>query len=109
MRDRLRGVEAKGVNIVNLMLFEDPVRAWRLNEWGKRLNTFEHDSLFDLAALAKLQPLSAIENLMAFGAVVAASAPWPQVRAVAEALALPLTTEEKVTLLPFLKWPRDDA
>jgi hypothetical protein len=78
----LRGVEAKGVNIVNFMLFEDAAKAWRLGEWGRRLNSFEFDSVYDLQSLVTRQPIDNIKNLMNYTSTIALRAPWPQVVAV---------------------------
>jgi hypothetical protein len=109
MKERLRGEEAKGVNVVNFMLYENPARAWRLNEWGRRLNTFEHDSVYDLANLTKRKPSENVRELMKYTAGIALRAPWPQVVAVGEALDMPLTPNEEQELLPFLQWPRGNA
>ena len=106
MRSELAGPETKGVNIVNFMYFENCSHAWRLGQWGRRDNSFEFDSLFDVASLCKNEPMSNIERLMVISADIALSAPWPQVVAIGRALKLPLSTEEKATLLPFLQWPR---
>ena len=109
IREQLRGPEAKGVNIVNFMLYESPEYAWRMDEWGQRANSFEHDSLFDLASLVRAKPLPAIRELMSYGASLALAAPWPQVVAVGHALAEPLSKAEEAILVPFLRWPRGDA
>ena len=108
IRSRLRGVEAKGVNIINFMLFEDAAKAWRLGEWGKRLNTFEFDSLYDLHSLVTRQPIDNIKCLMKYTSSIALRAPWPQAVAVGDALALPLSSAEEEDLLPYLRWPRAD-
>ena len=109
IKEHMRGEEAKGVNIVNFMLYETSTRAWRLNEWGKRLNTFEHDSVYDLAKLTKRKPVENIRELMRYTSGIALSAPWPQVVAVGEALGVPLSTKEEQELLPFLQWPRGET
>ena len=106
IREQLRGPEVKGVNIVNFMLYESSDRAWRLDEWGQRANTFEHDSVYDLARLVKAKPLQAIRELMSYGSSVALAAPWPQVVAVGHAMAEPLSEVEEAGILPFLRWPR---
>ena len=107
IREQLRGAEAKGVDIVNFMLHEDPAHAGRANEWHRRLNSFEFDFVCDLSPLRDHPPIENIEKLMRFAAAMAAQAPWPQVRAVGEALAVPLSDEDRATLLPFLTWPRE--
>ena len=43
---------------------------------------------------------------MKFYAELANQAPWPQVRAVGEALAQPLSDVDRITLQPYLQWPR---
>ncbi len=109
IKARMRGEEAKGVNIVNFMLYENSAKVWCLNEWGKRFNTFEHDSVYDLAKLTKQKPIENIRELMKYTSGIALRAPWPQVVAVGEALSVPLTSKEEQELLPFLQWPRGDA
>jgi hypothetical protein len=106
IREELRGQEAKGVDIVNLMLHEVPDHAPYPNEWRKLANTFNFSFVCDLSPLEASPPIENIEKLMVFMASVASGAPWPQVRAVGRALAVPLTPAERQSLLPFLKWPR---
>lgn len=107
IREQLRGPEAKGVDIVNLMLYEDPERAWRANEWARRLNTFELSFVCDLSPLRDQPPIENIEKLMQFAAAMAMQAPWPQVRALGPVLALPLSDEDRHSLAPYLTWPRE--
>jgi len=107
IRERLRGPEANGVNIVNFMLHEVPAHAWHPNEWRQRGNTFNFSYICDLQPLVQTEPIENIERLMVFTAAVAAQAPWPQVRAVGEALAEPLSPAERASLLPYLRWPRE--
>src|ERR1700730_7885581 len=64
IREQLRGPEAKGVNIVNFMLYDDPGRAWRLDQWGQRMNSFEYSCVYDLESLRLKSPLGNIEHLM---------------------------------------------
>jgi hypothetical protein len=45
IKNRLRDEEAKGVNIVNFMLFGDVSKACGLDQWAKRLNSFEFSCL----------------------------------------------------------------
>jgi hypothetical protein len=106
IRDQLRGDEAKGVNIVNFMLYEDPIRAFKLNEWTRRANTFNFDLVFDIQSLQNTKPIDNVQMLMKVAAEIAKKAPWPQVIAVGNALASPLTETEKLRLLPHLQWPR---
>ena len=108
IREQLRGVEAKGVNIVNLMLRENPEQVWHRDEWRQRGNTFEFEYVCDLRPLEAHPALENIAKLMQFYAEVARQAPWPQVRAVAEALALPLNEQDRRTMLPYLQWPRGE-
>ena len=109
IKNLLRGAEAKGVNIVNFMLFEDAAKAWRLGEWGKRANSFEFDSLYDLQSLVDRQPIDNIRNLMKYTSVIGLRAPWAQVVVVGEALAVPLSSAEEEDLLPYLRWPHADV
>lgn len=105
-REELRGPEAKGVNIVNLMLRENPSHALHRNTWIRCLNSFQFEFVCDLSPLALGDKIDNIEKLMGFYAAVADSAPWPQLKSVAEALAEPLSVEDKKSLEPYLHWPR---
>lgn len=107
IQSQLRGPEAKGVDIVNLMLHETRAHAWRPGEWAQRANTFEFSFVCDLSPLRDQPPVENIERLMAFAAAMAAQAPWPQVRAVGAALSQPLSDEDRLTLAPCLTWPRE--
>ena len=107
IRNSLRGPEAKGVNIVNFNLFEAPERAWKLDQWAQRANSFNYDCIFNLQSLVGNAPITNIENLMKLTSTFAKIAPWPQVVAVSRALAEPLTAPEIESLNPFLTWPRD--
>lgn len=71
IREQLRGMEAKGVDIVNFMLFENPDRARRLNEWHKVINTFEHHSIYDLAPLVRRNRIESIRELMHYASGIA--------------------------------------
>lgn len=106
IREQLRGPEVKGVNIVNLMLRENPDHVTRPGQWFRMLNTFQYDFACDLRPLETSPAIENIPKLMQFYATVVGQAPWPQVRALAEVLAEPLTDEDRKTLLPFLQWPR---
>jgi hypothetical protein len=106
IREQLRGPEAKGVNIVNFMLYDDPARALRLDQWSHRMNSFEYGCVYDLESLRGRPPMENIEHLMQVTAEIAGRAPWPQVLAVGRALAVPLTDEERMSLAPYLQWPR---
>jgi hypothetical protein len=106
IREQLRGPEVKGVNIVNLMLREDPKLTWHRDEWRQRGNTFEYEFVCDLRPLATEPAIENIQKLMSFYSVVARQAPWPQVQAVADALSQPLSDEDRQTMLPYLQWPR---
>jgi hypothetical protein len=105
-RERLRGVEVKGVDIVNLMLYENPLHAWKPNEWKRRGNTLEFAFVCNLCPLEHGDKLDNVALLMRFYGQIAGLAPWPQMQAVAEALSAPLTDVERTGLLPFLQWPR---
>jgi hypothetical protein len=106
IRERLRGPEAKGVDIVNLMLYERPEYAWKRNEWMQRGNTFQFAFVCDLRPLEQRPSIKNIPKLMTFYSELARQAPWPQVQAVAEALARPLSDVDRITLQPYLQWPR---
>jgi hypothetical protein len=106
IRKELRGAEAKGVNIVNFMLYENSKLARKIDEWRKRMNSFEYGCAYDLKSLLNSPPLENIERLMRFTAGIAAKAPWPQVQAVGRALAVPLTNDDRASLTPYLQWPR---
>ena len=105
--DKLNGPEVKGVNIVNLMLHEAPENAWHPNEWKQRMNSFEFNYICDLRPLDDRPSIENIELLMPFASTVCASAPWPQVWAIGELLAQPLSELERADLAPFLVWPRE--
>jgi hypothetical protein len=107
IREQLRGPEAKGVNIVNLMLHEVAEHAWRPNEWAQRLNSFEFSFVCDLSPLRDQPPIQNIAKLMQFASEMTAQAPWPQVRALSSALAQPLSEAERQSLAPYLTWPRE--
>jgi hypothetical protein len=68
IHEELRGPEVKGVDIVNFFLYENPDRMANQNIWWQRANTFEYDSLYDLAALSKIHRLKGIEQLKAWAA-----------------------------------------
>lgn len=106
IREQLRGPEVKGVNIMNLMLHENPSQAWRPNVWAKRANSLQYSFVCNLRPLEHSDPVANLSKLMVFYAAVATEAPWPQARAVASALAAPLTDVDQVTLRPYLQWPR---
>lgn len=107
LREQLRGPEAKGVNIVNLLLHEEAEHAWRPDEWVQMLNSFQFSFVADLSPLRDHPPIENIEKLMQFAARMVEGAPWPQVRALGPALAQPLSLEDRVSLAPHLTWPRE--
>jgi hypothetical protein len=108
IREELRGPEVKGVNIINFCLYENLDRMFKQDVWWQRANSFEYDTLYDMATLSKLHRVKAIEQLMAWAAPIALAAPWPQAVAVGRALAVPLSEREKEEILPYLQWPRGD-
>jgi hypothetical protein len=108
IREQLRGPEAKGVDIMNLMLFENPEHAWQRDRWIQRGNSFQFSFVCDLKPLDAGPPLENLRKLMPFYAAVADTAPWPQARAVAPALRQALSPVDEVTLAPYLQWPRGD-
>jgi hypothetical protein len=108
IREELRGPEVKDVNIVNFCLYENSDLMFKENIWWQRANSFEYDTLYDLAALSKLHRLNGIEQLMAWAAPIALAAPCPQVIAVGRALGVPLSAPEKKEILPYLQWPRGE-
>jgi hypothetical protein len=109
LREQLRGPEAKGVDIVNFMLCE-PSRTMlggRHTQWHRSLNSFQFTFACELEPLRDQPPIDNIERLMRFAGAWAEQAPWPQVRAIAGALATPLDDADRASLLPFLTWPRE--
>lgn len=105
IREQLRGPEAKGVDIVNLMLYERPGVP---DQWKKIGNTFEFSHVCDLRPLERQPAIKNIEKLMRLYSDIALRAPWPQVKALSEPLASPLTEVDRITLLPYLQWPRGE-
>ncbi|MCV2360395.1 hypothetical protein LNV08_15570 [Paucibacter sp. TC2R-5] len=108
IREQLRGPEAKGVDIMNLMLFEDPEHAWQRDRWIQRGNSFQFSFVCNLAPLEASPAIENIPKLMQFYAAIAEQAPWPQARAVAPALRQALSPVDQVTLAPYLQWPRGE-
>ena len=106
IREQLMGPEAKGVNIVNVGLYEIAEHAWHPNEWRQRANTFNFSFVCDLRPLEKRPALENVQKLMLFGSSLASAAPWPQVNAIAIPLATPLSQEDISSLVPHLQWPR---
>lgn len=109
IREQLRGPEAKGVDIVNVCLHEDPANAWHPNEWRQRANTFNFSFVCDLRPLDRQPPLQNVCRLMRFASTLTAAAPWPQVKALSAPLAVPLSEEDIRSLAPFLQWPRPEG
>jgi hypothetical protein len=109
IREQLGGPEAEGVDIVNLMLYENPEHAWQRDKWAQRLNSFEFSFVCDLKPLLDGVPMENVEKLMVFSSEVVANAPWPQVRALSAPLSKPLTDFDKRELGPYLQWPRPES
>ncbi len=109
IREQLRGPEAKGVDIMNLMLCEHRSAEGRWDEWWQRANSFEYSTLYDLRSLEGSPAIVNIPRLMQFYSGIADRAPWPQARAVAAALRQPLTEVDRITLAPYLRWPRGEV
>jgi hypothetical protein len=84
---------------------EDPDQATHPNRWIRVLNSFQFKFVCDLRPLEGSPSTANIEKLMQFFSVVVGQAPWPQVRALAGALAQPLSEEDRTTLLAFLPGP----
>ncbi|WP_411880901.1 hypothetical protein [Polaromonas sp. YR568] len=108
IREQLRGPEAKGVDIMNLMLYENPAHAGPRDQWYRRGNTFWFSFACDLRPLEAQPAIENVAKLMQFYAAIADHAPWPQARAVAGALREPLSDIDRITLLPYLQWPRGE-
>ena len=106
IRERLRGPEVKGVNIVAFGLVEWLPDDWPSDTWLRGANRLSYHEVHDLQPLSQASPLENIKKLMPWAASRAAVAPWPQVRALEEVLAKPLSPAEEASLLPFLRWPR---
>lgn len=109
IKEQLRGPEVKGVDIVNLMLYEHAEHAWKRDEWNRRLNSIHFDFVCDLQPLLDGKPLENVEKLMGFAATITAAAPWPQVRALSLPLSTPLSAQDKLNLEPYLRWPRAES
>lgn len=105
IREALRGPEAKGVDIVNLMLYENPEHALVHDTWQRCLNVFQFNFVCDLCPLEQGDPADNVQKLMQFYAALAEHAPWPQVR---PALREPLSEVDRITLRPYLQWPRGE-
>lgn len=108
LRETLRGPEAKGVDIVNLMLHEHHHEHLPWNAWYRSTNVFQFNFRCDLRPLVSGDPADNVQALMQFYAALAAHAPWPQVRALAPALDQPLSAVDRITLKPYLQWPRGE-
>ena len=106
IREELGGPEVKGVDVVNLMLREDASHTRSPDTWVRALNTLQFEFVCDLGPLIGGDKIANLERLMGFYATVANSAPWPQLKSVAGALAAPLNAEDRSSLEPFLHWPR---
>jgi hypothetical protein len=106
IREQLRGQEAKGVDIVNVGLYEIAEHAWHPNEWRQRANTFNFSYVCNLRPLEDAPAIENIQKLMLFAAFLVEAAPWPQVRALSTPLATPLSEEDVSSLEPHLQWPR---
>jgi len=109
IRDQLRGPEAKGVGIVNVVLTENEREADFANRWLHGLGVFEFRFVCDLAPLRDQAPIENIERLMGFAATLTEDAPWPQVRALSPVLAEPLSQKDRETLAPHLTYPRESV
>jgi hypothetical protein len=108
IREQLRGPEVHGVDIMNLMLYENPAQAWKPDQWYRRGNTVEFDFVCNLRPLLRSPAIENIPKLMSFYGQVCASAPWPQTQAVGRALEMPLSQLDQITLQPYLQWPRGE-
>lgn len=108
IREALRGPEAKGVDIVNLMLYENPEHALVHDTWQRCINVFQFNFVCDLRPLEQGDPADNVQKLMQFYAALAEHAPWPQVRALVPALREPLSEVDRITLRPYLQWPRGE-
>ncbi|HMW57275.1 MAG TPA: hypothetical protein PKZ67_07880 [Accumulibacter sp.] len=64
IREQLRGPEAKGVDIMNLMPYENPEHAWKPNQWHQRDNSFEFDFVCNLRPLEKSPAIKNIQKLI---------------------------------------------
>jgi hypothetical protein len=106
VREQLRGIEVKGVDIVNLMLREESSKAWLPNTWTQLGNTLMFEFVCNLKPLESGNKMENMQHLMNFYATVAKAAPWPQMKVVAAALEVPLSTTDKISLEPYLHWPR---
>lgn len=108
IRESLRGPEVKGVDIMKLMLCENPDHALPQNQRHWIENSRQFSFVCDLQPLKNHPAIDNILKLMRFYAVVADGAPWPQASAVAHPLRQPLSGADRISHLPYLQWPRGE-
>lgn len=105
IRKDLRGVEVKGIDIVNIHFFESAKSCNPNNTWYRLINAIEYNLVYDMNSLLHREPLTNIEELLQVASRLATSAPWPQVRTLGHALGLPLTAQDEMNLQRALeKW-----
>lgn len=107
IREELRGAEAKGVDIANILFFEDRAHDRPQDSWRHRANAFEYGLAYDVTSLVGRDPVENIKQLTKIAAERCASAPWPQVRAIGNVLQRPLDQEDVRELrLCLERWSR---
>lgn len=92
IKERLKGPEVKGVNIVNIHFWESSQNNLQRNEWIRVINTFEYRVIYDFGTFNSSRPIENIQKLMLNASEFMLKAPWPQVRAIGELLSSPLST-----------------
>lgn len=94
IKERLEVNEPKGVDIVNIFFIQNPGRTTHLGEWWHRANSFEYSALHDVDHFLASDPVSNIKELLPVAIAAMKTAPWPQVQALGEMMAEPLTDED---------------
>jgi hypothetical protein len=94
IKEALNGPEVKGVNIVNIHLLESRQNNQHIDEWIKRINTFDYSVVYDMRPLSSKHPIENVKDLVSFASEILLTATWPQVRAIGQLLADPLTEKD---------------
>jgi hypothetical protein len=81
--NQLKGAEVKGVNIVNIFLYERKRDSLIiLREWEKTINTFNVADVVDLQSCIEIDPLLNAQKFISMSSSLMRNAPWPQVRSI---------------------------
>ena len=100
---------ANAVGVIHMTFHEVAAHALRPGEWTRQGDLCEFHFVCDLSPLRDSPPIENIAKLMQFAAAMTAQAPWPQVRALSDVLAQPLSNEDRRTLAPYLTSPRESV